>query len=419
MHSSVPILLACAIALISPSTAEVTVTVHHTTTKTMFGHKCFNTTLQTSGYTTTPTNTPITTLSNYTITDLCPMTRSMNQTWPSPTGTAPCTLPSGLGASCMQDLACCWPLWCDVSTGECGCPGEGSALPPPYPTPSTTSISKVPPFPTGKCTQPSTVGADCGHSGECCSPLWCDKSTYLCAAPGQESGLIPPLGGSTISTFSTALSPRTVGCTFPSTVGADCSDTFICCSPLECDLTAKLCVPSPTTTAVLIPPTPLPCTDPSTVGADCSATGSCCGSLFCQWSDYTCVDPTACTNPSTQPMTLNADCSKTGYCCSPYECSYSRGDVCIDPNHCNDPNTIGADCSVNFACCKPLVCDGLTDTCREPDGCSLPNTIGASCAKTLSCCNPLVCDGLTETCEDPKVVTATPSLTVRSLKSIA
>ena len=412
MHSSVPILLACAIALISPSTAEVT--VHHTTTKTVFRHACPNTTLHTSGYPSASTNRPATTSFNSTTRDLCPLTRNtnlfVNETMPSPTGTAACTLPSGLGANCMETLECCWPLWCDVSLGVCGCPGEGSAIPPPFPTTSITSISsKAPPSPIGNCTLPSTVGADCGHTGQCCSPLWCDKSTYLCASPSWGSGLLPPPGGSSISTFSTALSARSGGCIFPSTVGADCSGTLACCSPLECDLTTKLCVPSriasPVASSSSSPPSPTACSDPNTVGASCNVTGACCAPLFCQWSDYTCVDPTACSNPSTEPMTIGANCSSTGYCCSPLECSYSRGNTCIDPNVCSDPNTVGADCSSNYHCCSPLVCDGLTSTCREPDGCSYPNAIGADCTNTQRCCSPLVCDRFTNTCKDPNVCT--------------
>ena len=371
MYSSIPTLLACAIVLISPSTAEVT--VHHTTTKTVFKHSCPNTTLHT-------TKTPATTLFNSTTTALCPMTTDtnlfVNETMQSPTGTATCTLPSGLGASCMDTLECCWPLWCDVGTGFCGCPGEGSAIPPPFLTTSTTSTSSnATPSPIGNCTLPSTVGADCGHTGQCCSPLWCDKSTYLCASPGRGNGLLAPPGGSSISTFSTALSARSV----PSPTG------------------------SPVSSSPAIPPTPIACSDPNTVGASCNATGSCCPPLFCQWSDYTCVDPTACSNPSTQPMTIGANCSSTGYCCSPLECSYSRDNICIDPNVCSDPNTVGADCSSNYLCCSPLVCDALTTTCREPDGCSLPNTIGADCIHTQRCCDPLVCDEFTYTCKDPNV----------------
>lgn len=200
MLSSVPILLACAIALISPSTAEVT--VHHTTTKTVFKHACPNPTLYTSGYPTASTNRTATTLSNSTTTDLCPTASGFVR--PSPTGTVPCTPLNGIGTSCVQDSDCCWPLWCDITVDVCLCPGQGNDMP--YPITSTTSIpSKATPTPPGECTLPSSVGADCLETGQCCSPLWCDTSRYLCAFPGGGGSSLSPLGGSSIATFSTAL----------------------------------------------------------------------------------------------------------------------------------------------------------------------------------------------------------------------
>ena len=242
---SLPLLALLTTPLITLSVSTVTITTTLTTTTYLPLEQCCQQSSLFSLGTMAPKPATLSTAASAKNPSATPATPAGSAPPTATSDVAECKGPIAEGADCSLYGSCCAGLTCDAASKVCV--GGGSSSSPlatsstaAAPAASSTNVD------SGECVGPIALGADCSASGGCCGGLACDVVSETCVADDSSSSSTPAASTSSDSdddTSDDSDDDSDDACVGPSTMGADCTATSVCCGgSLACDVVSYVCV---------------------------------------------------------------------------------------------------------------------------------------------------------------------------------